>query len=182
LIYKTRKSGGPRDIKTETAGPVRVLCVGVRDEADEIVATMLAQLLDGAGFRSVAVSRANLDPGLAAVSEAKPDLIYLSGVPPFAIARSRRVYRSLRVREPSLKIMNGLWDYLEDEAKAAKEISRGEEDHIATTLAQAVAQVQSYAERAPVPSGMSDSLPSLLQNGEAFLVATGVTPCATEST
>jgi hypothetical protein len=48
--------------------------------------------------------------------------------------------------------MIGLWNYLEDGDKAAQEISRGEENYVSTTLAQAVAQVRSYAEAANFPA------------------------------
>lgn len=165
------------ELKPVTAESLRVLCVAVRDEADEIVATMLAQLVEGAGFRGVTAPTPTLDAALTAISEEKPDLIFLSGVPPFAMARSRRVYRMLRLRSPGIRIMIGLWNYLEDEAKAAQEISRGEEDHLSITLAQAIAQVRSYAERTRVTQDEAIGLPTVSQNqsAEAFTFAAKAT-------
>ena len=40
--------------------------------------------------------------------------------------------------------MIGIWSYSDEESKTAQEISRGEEQHAATTLAQALAEVRSF--------------------------------------
>lgn len=155
---------------SETTSGIRVLCVPVRDAADQIVSTMLAQLLDAAGFRSLIAPAADLDGVLAAIRANKPDLVFLSGVPPFAMARSRRVYRILRARAPRLKIMIGLWNYSEDPTRAAREISRGEEDHVSTTLAEAVAQIRSYAEQSnPQPETAAASPVQMAREGVALV-------------
>lgn len=137
----------PQPAEAINVPAVKVLCVPVRDEADRIAATMLAQLLDGAGFRALVAPVTPSDQLLATVFAEKPDVVFLSGLPPFATARSRRIYRALRMRVPRLRIMIGLWNYLEDGPGTAQEISRGEEDHLSTTLAQAVAEVRAYAEQ-----------------------------------
>jgi len=73
--------------------------------------------------------------------------------------------------------MIGLWNYLEDEAKAAQEISRGEEDHLSITLEQAIAQVRSYAKRVRGTQEQSGGLSSVSQNqsAEAFTFAAKAT-------
>lgn len=128
--------------------PVRVLCVPVRDEADELAGIMLAQLLQAAGFdaRTISVERDNRVGAIAAAEQ--PDILFLSGLPPFARARSRRVFNTVRSRYPNLRIMIGLWNYRDDQAEAARQISRGEVDEAAITMAQAVALVQSVVAEA----------------------------------
>lgn len=179
LYPQTEEAEQPTEAPAGTAAPLRVLCMAVRDEADAIVATMLAQLLDSTALRGLPVPAANLDAALTAVSTEKPDLVFLSGVPPFARARSRRVYRSIRARAPRLKIMIGLWNYSEDEAKAAQEISRGEEDHIATTLSQAIAQVRFWAEQTQAPPATPAILASQDAGEEAFPATNEMAPVAT---
>ncbi|HEX8711642.1 MAG TPA: AI-2E family transporter [Terracidiphilus sp.] len=140
---------GDREPETEElklqASATRILCVPVRDEADEIVGIMLAQLLQAAGFEATAIP-VERDSQVGAVAAAEqPDIVFLSGLPPFARGRSRRVYSAVRSRYPNLRIMIGLWNYRDDHAQAAQQISRGEVNEAATSLSQAVSQVQAVA-------------------------------------
>ncbi len=134
------------------AGAPKALCVPVRDETDELGSMMLCQLLEQAGFEAVAMPVKRADEVLATVTTENPDVVFLSGMPPFAMARAHRLYRSLRAQNPQRKIMIGIWNYPDDVTKAAQKISRGEEIPIATTLAGALAQVRSYFGRTEEPS------------------------------
>ena len=139
--------------------PPRVLCVPVRDETDELGAMMLSQLLEADGNASVAISPRRADEILATIATENPDVVFLSGLPPFGIARANRLYRSVRVHYPHLRIMIGIWGYMDDAGKASQKISRGDAVHVSTTLADAVVQVRSFAapaERQPA----EDSEPS----------------------
>ncbi len=113
---------------------------------------MLAQLLEKAGLEALAIPVRRADEVLATVTTENPDVVFLSGMPPFAMARAHRLYRSLRAQNPQRKIMIGIWNYPDDVTKAAQKISRGEEIPIATTLAGALAQVRSYFGRTEEPS------------------------------
>lgn len=127
------------------ARSIKVLGVPVRDETDELGAMMLAQLLEAAGVQAVAIPLQRVDEIAATVAAENPDAVIISGLPPFGMARAHRLYRSLRVRYPQLRLMIGFWGYAEDIARAAQKISRGEPVHVSTTLADAVAQVRSWA-------------------------------------
>ena len=145
--------------ETGVAASMKVLIVPVRDEIDELGATMLAQLLEGVS-RPAALPVKRLDEILSIVAEEKPDLVYLTGMPPFAVARAHRLYRSLRSHHPQLRIMIGIWNYSEDVNKAAQKISRTDNVQIATTLAAAEAQVKALAPSralAPEPALALDS-------------------------
>jgi predicted PurR-regulated permease PerM len=124
------------------AGSTKVMCVPVRDEVDELAAMMLAQSLHGGRVQAFATPVFRLDDVLASVAAEKPDVVFLSGVPPIGVARSHRMYKSLRARNPGMKIMIGLWGYAENAAEAAQSISRGEESHVVTRLSEAVAAVR----------------------------------------
>ena len=125
--------------------PVKVLCVPVRDETDELGAIMLGQALEAAGLQSSAIPVRRVDEILATVSEENPDVVFLSGLPPFAMARAHRLYRSLRSRYPQLRLMIGIWGYADDLGKASQKISRSDAVHVSTTLADAVEQVRSLS-------------------------------------
>jgi methylmalonyl-CoA mutase cobalamin-binding subunit len=120
-----------------------VLCVPVRDETDELGAMMLAQLLDAAQMQAVPIPVRRVDEIVATVATERPDVVFLSGLPPFGMARAHRLYRSLRSRYPNLRLMIGIWGFTDDAGKASQKISRGDAVHVSTTLADAVAQVRS---------------------------------------
>lgn len=123
----------------------RILCVPVRDDADELTAIMLAQVLARVGYSAEALPLRSVEEMLTAVAKARPDVVYLSALPPLAISQAKGVYRRLRAQSPDLSIVIGLWDYTDDPVKAASEISRGEQDTICTSLAQAVLQANVIA-------------------------------------
>jgi predicted PurR-regulated permease PerM len=120
-----------------------ILCLPVRDDADEITGIMLCQLLERAGYTAIALPAGGVDGLLAAVAHATPYAVCLSALPPYAIAHARTMYRRLRSLHAHLPIVIGLWNYGEDADKAAREISGGEQTRLCLTLAQAVQQVSS---------------------------------------
>lgn len=131
----------PEGIRAALALTVKkTACMPVRDNADEVIAIMLAQLMERAGHSTRAISLGSLDGMLAEVSRTGLDVVCLSALPPYAMSHARRVYRRLRAQEPELKIIIGLWNYGGDTVKAANEISGGEQDRACTTLAQVVLQ------------------------------------------
>ncbi len=135
----------------------KIVCLPVRDDADEIVGIMLAQLLDRAGYSAIAIPIGSVDGMLAETVNAEPELVCLSALPPYAISHARGIYRRLRGQRPALKIIIGLWNYTEDPVKAATEISGGEQKLVCTTLAQAILQ----ASLALGTSSMHDATRSL---------------------
>ena len=68
---------------------------------------MLTQVLDQAGFNSTCIPIQRIDETVSAVSDQKPDLVFLSGMPPVAMARANRIFQSLRRANPALKIVMG---------------------------------------------------------------------------
>jgi len=120
--------------------PKKIACIPVRDDADEIVGVMLAQLLDRAGYSAIAIPIGSVNGMLAEAANAEPEIVCLSALPPYAISHARGIYRRLRMQQPKLQIIIGLWNYAEDPVKAATEISGGEQKLVCTTLAQTILQ------------------------------------------
>ena len=120
---------------------MKAVCVAVRDESDEIVALMLAQLLERAGHSVKTIPLGSAERMLEEVLKTHPDVICISALPPYAMSSARGVYSGLRAMEPYQKIILGLWNYAGDPDKAAKIITGQQGNHICTTLAEAVKQV-----------------------------------------
>jgi predicted PurR-regulated permease PerM len=127
-------------------GEIYVVCMPARDEADEIVGTMLAHLLDRAGYRTNFIEVGTSAEMLAQVLEEKPSVVCLSALPPFAMAHARRLYRALRAQSPDLKIVVGLWNGAVDPNRTAVRISGLGESQVSRTLAEAVLQVKVLTE------------------------------------
>jgi predicted PurR-regulated permease PerM len=147
---------GLRDVPEEAADasqamkgrklpPLKVLCVPVRDETDELGTTMLAQLLEAAGFAAESIPVRRLDEILATIAEGNPDVVFLAGLPPFGMARAHRLYRNVRAKFPHMRLIIGIWGYTDDVEKAAQKISRNEPVHVSTTLADGMAEIRALA-------------------------------------
>jgi predicted PurR-regulated permease PerM len=136
----------------EPVPPANALCIPVGDNADEIAALMLVQLLERAGNSAQALPLGDLDRTLMEVSKARPDIVYLSAVPPYGMSHARGIYRKLRGQTPQLRIVIGIWKYSGDSVQAARQISRGEQDKLSTSLADAVLQARTPASGTDVPA------------------------------
>jgi predicted PurR-regulated permease PerM len=134
---------------------IKVMCIPVRDETDELAALMAARVFDGENVQAVALPASRIDEILAAVTKERPDVVLLSALPPFGLARSHRIYRTLRASDAKLRIMIGIWNYPDDPAEAAKKISGTEEGRVWTRLSDALAEVRLIAGTRP----NADSLP-----------------------
>ncbi len=139
-----------------------IVIIPVRDGFDDLISTMLVQVLDQAGFRATSIPIQRIDETVSAVADQKPDLVFLSGMPPVAMARANRIFRSLRSASPALKIVMGIWHYSEDPARAAQMISRTEDLHITTSLADAIAEARALTESHPTVAEPLDSSPQLV--------------------
>ena len=90
----------------------RILCLPAHDEADEIAAAMLAQLLEQAGHASIAFPVGFVPDHLpAALAPAQDDVICISAVPPFGFSQARSMNRQLRAKFPKTKILIGVWGF-----------------------------------------------------------------------
>ena len=141
----------PRTLGIGEVVPKKIACLPVRDDADEIVGVMLAQLLDRAGYTAIAIPIGSVSGMLAEAANAEPEIVCLSALPPYAISHARGIYRRLRMQQPKLQIIIGLWNYSEDPVKAATEISGGEQKLVCTTLAQTILQASLASGAPPMP-------------------------------
>jgi predicted PurR-regulated permease PerM len=87
----------------------RVLCIPSSDEADEISAAMLAQLLEQSGRVALAFPlEPGLEPLLGAVEPAADDIFCICALPPFAFAHARTLSSQLRKRFPRTSMVVGV--------------------------------------------------------------------------
>jgi len=90
----------------KSSAHAEVLCIPARDEADEIAALMLEQLLSKRNIPATVLSCAGLlGECIQEVEKRKPRIVCVAAVPPFGYVHARYLCRRLRSRFPDLKVV-----------------------------------------------------------------------------
>jgi predicted PurR-regulated permease PerM len=125
LFERYKVSDPPGD---EAKQPIlKVVCIPARDEADEIVGIMLAQLLEQAGHSAHSIACGSQQEMFRHLSLEDTDVVCISALSPFVISHARSIYRALRARSPKLPIVVGLWSFPGDTSKAAQRMGLAED-------------------------------------------------------
>ncbi|MEO8049765.1 MAG: AI-2E family transporter [Acidobacteriota bacterium] len=121
------------------AAPGRLLCLPAHDEADEIAAAMLAQLLEHAGRATVSFPiGSSTKSTLDLVDPGADDIFCISAVPPFAFSYARALNRHLRAKFPRTKILIGVWGYSGEIEASMRRFQPTPPDKFVTSFADAL--------------------------------------------
>lgn len=124
-------------------GGADVLCIPARDEADEIAALMLEQLLNKRGISATVLSCAGLlGECIQEVDKRKPRVVCVAAVPPFGYVHARYLCRRLRDRFPELKVVAAILTE-GDVNEIKKRQPPVHADEIGASLTQALAAILS---------------------------------------
>jgi len=119
-----------------------ILSIPARDEADELAGLMLAQVLTQAGYAVQSIPVGFIREAMAEIVREKPDIVFVSAVPPFAISHARSICRRVTQKAPGAKPVIGLWGSELDKALLQERLGPGCLDYVANSLSQALLQVQ----------------------------------------
>jgi len=126
---------------------VNVVCLPARDDADEIVASMLAHLLELRGYCAMTASVNSLASEMAdMIDKQRTDVVGVSALPPAAVAHARYLCMRIHARFPEINLIVGLWTAKGDPAKARRRIACAETVAVVTTLAQAQHEIDQMAQ------------------------------------
>jgi len=131
------KKGGPEGVE--------VLCIPARDAADDVVASLLCQLLERHGIAAQSLPIAAAAEMLSQVTILKPRVVCISALPPFAVKHTRALYARLRSQSPNLQIIVCLWQFEGNPKEIAIRLRLAEGDGFFTTLPQVLANIDSQA-------------------------------------
>jgi methylmalonyl-CoA mutase cobalamin-binding subunit len=150
LVFAAQALGSADEASSDSSPPeeerphARVLCVPLRDEADEVASRMLAQLLTAEGFQVDAGAAESLTSEIIdRVAKSESDLVVISVLPPIQPRDSRLLRKRLRQRYPHLPIIIGYWLGTKDERAVPNHDDEAQK--VATSLAGAVALVRATA-------------------------------------
>jgi hypothetical protein len=120
-----------------------IVCVPANDLADEIAATMLAQLLEQCGHKTLLLPGSALSPEiLTRLAEEAGTILCISAVPPFAFAHARTLALRLRQSVPGNRILIGLWNTTGDKDVLRERFGQARPDYVVATLREALAQIK----------------------------------------
>jgi predicted PurR-regulated permease PerM len=143
--------------KLPTDCRVSVYCLPARDEADELAAMMLVQLLNLRGYCAESISHEVLSGEmLELIEKNNTDVVVVSALPPTATSDARYLTKRLRARFPELPLIVGLWTFKTDLERARRRISRDESVKLVTTLAQAQEQIDQRAQHVTAVVGAGE--------------------------
>ncbi len=154
--YKSPISGDapcdPDSLSTRTSPMV---CVPAGDQADEIAATMFAQLLEQCGHKTLLLPSSALTPEiLARLAEEQETMICISAVPPFAFAQARSMALRIRQALPRNRVMVGLWGTTGNRDVLRERFGNAKPDVIVSTLREAIDQVKDFEQPGREIAGM----------------------------
>jgi len=125
------------------AADAPVLCVSLRDEADETCGRMLSELLALEGISMELLSHELLAGEVVAKVDAVPGaIVVISILPPISQRETRLLWKRLRARFPDLPIIVGCWHSAEARPLFGR-IERDGPSRLVTTLAEAATTVKS---------------------------------------
>jgi predicted PurR-regulated permease PerM len=129
----------------------RILCLPAHDQADEITAAMLSQLLEQKGLAALSFPTAGSAPNewLALIGAGRNDVVCISALPPYAFAPARAMCKQIRERFPKLKLVVCVWGFSGDTEKAKARFERAQPDRLSTSLAQALEHVEELVRPKP---------------------------------
>ena len=143
------KNNGETAVAATSATPFStrpVYCLPAADEADELAAMMLSQLLEHEGYKAESLSYKTLaNEMVAQVSEAGATTVCISATPPHDSLHTRYLCKLLHSKLPHLHIVVGLWDAEIDEARLSRRRDQLSADAIVTTLADALEKIRPLA-------------------------------------
>ena len=139
------------DAPPSTAPQLSIVCVPVRDEADELGGLMLAEILRTSGHRVDVIGIGFVEEMLAKVTKAQPDVLCISAFPPFAIGHARSLCRKARQSFPGLKVVVGLWGSSADPKTMQRRLGSGCSEYVVHSLAEALLQLKLFTEQMQSP-------------------------------
>jgi predicted PurR-regulated permease PerM len=132
----------------EREGPQRlspVICIPAGDQADELTAMVLAQLLEQSSHNTLLLPTASVTPEiLERLGHDSGTIICISALPPFVFTQTRTLCQRIREQLPENRILVGLWQSAQNPETMRERFGSARPDRVVTTLAAAMSQIEQW--------------------------------------
>lgn len=154
---------------TATTGSIpSVFCLPAKDEADELAALMLQQLLERRGIAAEALSVRTFPADWSkSIRSRRVQVVCISGIPPFAVAPARALCKRLKQQLPALKVLIGIWSSQAQPTEISNRLGACRQDALVLRLSEAVLRLEALLNDAA--SGSTDSTRALPETHSAPL-------------
>lgn len=140
---RTSDAQQPGESEPSINGACVVLCLPARDAADELTATMFAQVLRAMGVTvETGSENALASEAVARVDAATRPLVCISALPPGAVSHARYLCLRLASHNPGLPVIVGLWDVTGNLERMSARLTEAGANQVVTTFEDGVAQVR----------------------------------------
>ncbi len=122
-----------------------IICIPAGDQADELTAMVLAQLLEQSCHNTLLLPTASVTAEiLERLGEDAGTILCISALPPFVFAQTRALCQRIREQLPENRILVGLWQSAQSPETTRERFGSARPDRVVTTLAAAMAQIEQW--------------------------------------
>jgi hypothetical protein len=132
-----------------------VICIPAGDQADELTAMALAQLLEQSCHNTLLLPSSSVTPEiLERLGEDQGTILCISALPPFVFTQTRTLCQRIREQLPQNRILVGLWQSQQDPAVMRERFGSARPDRVVTTLTAALAQIEEWQKTSAATSAV----------------------------
>ena len=132
--------------------PSPVICIPAGDQADEVTAMVLAQLLEQSCHNTLLLPTASVTPEiLERLGQDPGTILCISALPPFVFTQTRTLCQRIREQLPENRILIGLWQSAQSPDLMRERFGSARPDRVVTTLGEAMAQIEQWQQGCTVP-------------------------------
>jgi hypothetical protein len=122
-----------------------IICIPAGDQADELTAMVLAQLLEQSCHNTLLLPTESVTAEiLERLGQDAGTILCISALPPFVFTQTRTLCQRIREQLPENRILVGLWQSTQSPETMRERFGSARPDRVVTTLAAAVAQIEQW--------------------------------------
>jgi hypothetical protein len=133
--------------------PAPVICIPAGDQADEVTAMVLAQLLEQSCHNTLLLPTASVTPEiLERLGQDPGTILCISALPPFVFTQTRTLCQRIREQLPENRILIGLWQSAQSPELMRERFGSARPDRVVATLGDAMAQIEQWQQGCAEPA------------------------------
>jgi predicted PurR-regulated permease PerM len=159
--YKSEVSAGaPENASTTVTNAERetqhrgspVICIPAGDQADELTAMVLAQLLEQRFHNTLLLPTSSVtEEILERLGQDPGTILCISALPPFVFTQTRTLCQRIREQLPENRILVGLWQSAQSPETMRERFGSARPDRVVTTLTAALTQIEQWQQGYETP-------------------------------